>query len=176
MRTMIRAAWAAGILAAIGTVPARGETASGPDPKIPELAVLEQFAGKWSGQFSGRTGQATNVEGTSEWILGGSFLQTRNVADSPTGKTESMTLWTYDPRKKCYRRWVFLSGGVALEESGQWDAGQQKFTFDVTGIQDVSVTATARVVDPDTRAWTYLIKNKDGQVTGEIHGTNTRRK
>lgn len=151
--------------------------AAGPNGQVPELKALEAFAGKWQGEFAGRNGGAsTNVEGTAEWVLDGRFLLTKNVNSSQRGQSETLTYWTYDTRAKCYKRWVFTSFGIVFQEEGQWDDNQQKFAFNVTGLGDGSGIATARVIDPDTRQWSYVFKNKDGQITAEISGTNRRRK
>lgn len=148
---------------------------SGANANVPELKILDSFVGEWQGDFSGRNGNPVSTTSTTEWVLDGRFLLTKNAANLQRGKLEFMTLWGYDAAKKKYHRWVFTSMGTSLEELGTWDPDQQKFTFESVGLTDGSATAVTKIVDANTRTWSYVFRNKEGQVSGEVHGTNTRR-
>jgi len=148
----------------------------GPDPKVPELGVLDSFVGEWKGDFAGRgSEQRTQMVGDSQWVLNGRFLLTKNRIIGGD-QSESWTIWTYDTRDHQYRRWVFTSSGLVMSQRGSWNDTTKEFVFtvDKEPAFNGTITATTKIVDDRTRAWSYLFKDQAGKETGEIKGTNTR--
>ena len=151
---------------------------AGANPEVPQLKVLDSFVGKWKGEFHGKgSEQQTKIEGVSEWVLNGRFLLTKNTVTGQNGN-ESWTMWTYDPKASQYRRWLFTSSGLVMTQRGQWNESTKEFTFmvETEPSADNTVTATTKIVDENTREWTYLFKDQSGKVTGEVIGTNVRQK
>src|SRR6185503_20962840 len=79
-----------------------------PAKDIPELAVLNQYAGSWNVTI---TNSDVKVISSSRWILQGRYLQQTGSIEPTEGseKTELTTLMTYDPDKKMYHTWTFVS-------------------------------------------------------------------
>jgi hypothetical protein len=92
------------------------------------LAVLDRYAGSWDTETTSQNLPFTKGTVTAKWILGGRFLQ--QEAEATDGPTEFkyLSLMTYDPAKKVYCTWIFLSDGSALESEGTWNAKEQVMT------------------------------------------------
>ena len=70
------------------------------------LAAVKFFAGRWQGTGTGEPGKST-VEREYQFVLGGKFLQVKNVSrwaprdKNPTGEThEDLGLMSYDTARK----------------------------------------------------------------------------
>jgi len=151
-----------------------------PEPKdIPELKVLERWAGKWQSDITqkksvwfpnGETGKATADMG---WVLGGRYLQGK--AKAVESSYQGTWLITYDLAHKAYRQWYFDSMGGASELSGKWDETNQTMTW--TG-QDKVLGFTSKgyhkFLGPDEHEWTSVITDKDGQVLMDQYGKSKR--
>ena len=79
----------------------------------------------------------------------------------------------YDVNKKAYRSWSFRTGGLSFEMSGQWDEKTKTMTLqDMVG--DVTVVATMRFLDKDTREVTVLARNPAGKIYLDSSSNLTR--
>lgn len=100
----------------------------GPSDKVPELKALDHYAGSWDTEITSKNPPFTKGTVTAKWVLDGRFLQqTAEGKDGPT-VFKYMSLMTYDPNKKVYRSWIFLSDGFAAESEGSWNAKDQVMT------------------------------------------------
>jgi hypothetical protein len=63
-----------------------------------------------------------------------------------------------------------------MSQRGSWNdtAKEFSFTVDKEPAFNGTITATTKVVNENTRDWSYLFKDQAGKETGEIKGTNTR--
>jgi hypothetical protein len=147
-----------------------------PSDLIPELAVLDHYAGSWDSETASNV-PFTKGKVTAKWVLGGRFLQQEAEAtDAPT-EFKYMSLMTYDPAKKVYRTWIFLSDGSALESEGTWNAKEQVMTS--VGPKDENggfSTTTADFSESDVEKWKIVYRDRDDKVVGEISGKNIRHK
>ena len=83
---------------------------------------------------------------------------------------------TYDPARKVYRSWTFLSDGSAGEIEGRWDAKARVMTS--VGRKDANggfSTTTADFSTVGVEKWRIVYSDKNGKVTSELAGTNTRK-
>ena len=154
------------------------EPVAGPSAAIPELKLLEGFAGKWTGEFAAKNSQdKIKLASEATWVMEGTYLMTKGVSKPSNGENSqsSMILWTYDGQKKVYRRWIFFSGGGSLQETGHWAADSKTFFFEGRDPDTGASTAsTVKVTDNDTREWTLRFKNIAGDVVAEVSGVNRR--
>src|SRR4051794_38649059 len=86
----------------------------GPASDIPELKVLDHWAGRWDSESTisadaNPPAKPTRETAMGQWVLGGRYL--RQDWDVPSqGDVKALsgsTLMTYDPRKKTYQSWSF---------------------------------------------------------------------
>src|SRR5437763_346362 len=117
----------AATLALAGAVPA-ADPAPGPAPDVPELKALSHWVGRWDGQltvkpgdgFPGRTATGTSQ---TEWVHGGRFARQTWTIAAGDGFPEmsGSSMMTYDPQRKAYRGWTFVSTGGVSEATGTWN-------------------------------------------------------
>ena len=147
-----------------------------PTKDIPELEVLNQYAGTWDVSIADFDGKAVS---TSRWILKGRYLQQTGSIEPRDGseKTELTTLMTYDPDKKMYRTWTFVSNGSTSQGEGTWDATKKVMTtIGRESGSDNTVTITANFAEPDVEKWTIVTTDRSGNTVFEVSGANRRRK
>jgi hypothetical protein len=150
-----------------------------PPPKPPELKVLEELAGTWDTKATIKVSEWTPKEVrttgtiTTQWVLGGRFLQ---GTGSDSSKNEFIGTWTYDPQRKAYRFWFFDSAGTAMEWSGSWDDDAKELSLKQDMGNGITSTLTTRVVDKNTIAWHSEAKGKDGKLYHGMEGTWVRKK
>jgi len=146
----------------------------------PELKVLEKRIGTWTTETVVKPGpwnptgqKATGVE-TTEWILGGRFLQTRN-ANRPANP-DNMSLCTYDPQLKAFRTWYCDDQGFVNDMTGQWDEAAQTLNWTSEAKNGFRATAAMRIAGPDNIEWQMAVKDADGKVMLEMAGKLERKK
>lgn len=141
--------------------------AAGPAEDVPELKPLDRFAGSW-------TGTVEDPEFTSKsevtWILGGKYLQQKyEFNDGSTG----LIVRGYDAQSNDYVMTLFDSHGIALLMRGFWDEPTKTLTMNGL-LGDRSVISKAVFVSDDQFDWSIRIEERNGQLAGEIKGTNKR--
>jgi len=153
--------------------------ADGPSPDVPELKVLDHYAGTWDVTFETTEIGFSKGEASSKWILDGRYLQTTSSTQSADGamKLSMTTLMTYDVNKKAYRGWTFVSNGTNSQSNSTWDEKSKTYTTisspDGNGIVS---KITADFSEQDVEKWKIVIQDKAGTRLAEIRGKNTKRK
>ena len=110
----------ASLLAVTGSTVVRADE-TGPTKDVPELQVLQHYAGTWDVELTGNGSGKGEV--TAKWILGGRFLEQAGVMHSPDGPGIGVTtLFTFDTQAGKYRSWMFLSNGSTNQAEMTWDA------------------------------------------------------
>jgi hypothetical protein len=151
----------------------------GPSAKVPELKALDHYAGSWDVEITSKGQPFTKGKVTARWMLDGRFLQQSGELQDKDGVTvfKYTSLMTYDPAKKVYRSWIFLSDGNAGESEGTWDANGRVMTS--VGRKDangVFSTTTADFSETGVEKWKIVVRDRTGKVVSEMSGKNTRRK
>lgn len=173
------------ILASVALSEAYGVAPGEPSNAVPELQALDHWIGTWDVDMTvkpnGESPKGMRAKGaaTAEWILDGRFVQQTGSFESADGvrTMQIRTLMTYDPRKKVYRSWSFLSNGVVTQSEGTWDARSRTLTSTSRDPESGATTTTeATFTDNDTEQWSMVAKDREGKVVNETTGTNTRRK
>lgn len=143
---------------------------------VPELQVLQHYAGTWDVELTGNG--SGKGEATAKWILGGRYLEQSGVIHN-LGSPDIWitTLFTFDPGKQKYRVWTFASNGSTGQAEMTWDAKAKVMTSvsppDMNGIRS---TNTADFSTPGKERWHFRYTDRDGQQVGEMSGVNTLRK
>jgi hypothetical protein len=145
--------------------------------QVPELAALEHYAGSWESETDSANLPFTKGKVTAQWILGGRFLQQSVEVIDGSADWKYLSLMTYDPEKKVYRTWIFLSDGSTMETEGTWDENRRVMTS--VGRKDAngghSIT-TADFSEAGVEKWKIAYKDQNGTVVTEISGKNTRQR
>lgn len=163
------------LLAVAGWDSARADDL-GPVKDVPELAVLQHYAGTWDVELTGNGSGKGEV--TAKWILGGRYLEQSGVIYN-VGSPDIWvtTLFTFDPGKQKYRVWTFASNGSTGQAEMTWDAKAKVMTSvappDANGIRS---TNTADFSTVGKERWQFRYTDRDGQQVGEMSGVNTLRK
>lgn len=161
------------------------EGPAGPDPEVPELRVLSRYLGDWTARSTFKpTPEAADgpeITGTArgEWVLGGRFLQQSWKLDPNEGITpvSGLSLMTYDPARKTYLSWAYVSTGSVLEAEGKWSPETRTMTW--TGRDPATgetVVTTSRMPSDGVETWSIARKGQGGQVGSEMSGRNQREK
>ncbi|MDB5350332.1 MAG: Planctomycetes uncharacterized domain protein [Planctomycetota bacterium] len=173
------------IIAGIVVAPGRAQdTAATPSADVPELAALSRLIGKWDSQF-----EAKRIEGVTEgetrkgtaeagWILGGRFLrQTWAVegAGAEPGMSGS-SIMTYDPAKKAYRSWHFVSTGSTSEGEGTYDKATRTITWTARDANGFRTRTRSSFAEDGSENWTITVTDTEGRIVTDMKGKNTRRK
>ena len=142
-----------------------------PDNGPAELRALDSLIGDWKVEMTiGPNPDVRTVEMSSQWTLGKRYVLSKSKSEND----ELMTLWTFDPAMKVYRRWFFFSSGTTLHEVGHWDPVKQTFEFQSADPnQGLNTVSTIKIVDKDTKRWSVTLKANDG-TTVTAKGTTTR--
>ncbi len=131
------------------------QSAVKPDP----LAAVRFFAGRWHGTGTGEPGQAT-VEREYQFVLGGKFLQAKNVSrwtpteKNPKGEThEDMGLLSYDTARKTIIYRQFHIEGFVNQYAMLPAAAGADLVFESEALENVppgwKARETYHVVSPD---------------------------
>jgi hypothetical protein len=174
---------ACGLLLSLFLGAAASEEPVGPNKLVPELQLLQRWAGKWDLTMTykvGNKGEQADVTGTAtgKWVLNGYFLEQKY---SLGGKGASLHLtgtvtMSYDPSQNLYQRWVFVSNGHRSESLGKWDEKSRTMTWSFRQANGVTIVTRVTCTDDDTETWTEVILNPDEKIISEMSGKNTRRK
>jgi hypothetical protein len=140
---------------------------NGPDRRISQLQVLDQFAGTWTGT---QPGTKRKVQAQSEWILGGRVLQTKLQL---TDGREMLILRTYDPGLKKYVATIWDSQGMAMILSGDWNP-QEKSLSVATEAGNLRIRADWKLEDENTEHWQVVFADANGKELRKTTGTNRR--
>lgn len=165
------------LIAVIACQIADVSAADGPAKDVLELQVLSNYVGTWDVAITSKDSPFTKGESSATWVLDGRFVQQTGELKSADGSNaiKVTTLMTYDPERKIYRMWSFLSNGSTSEGSGKWD--EKTRTMTSTSRQDgTTTTTTAKFSDNGIEEWLFITTNQDNEVVGRFGGTNTRRK
>jgi len=143
-----------------------------------ELKVLDHYVGVWNIEIIPQD-QLAKGTAKAEWILDGRFVQQNVEMQSADGtrRANIIALMTYDPARKKYWRWAFVSDGITSEGEGVWDNAARKMTFVTRDRQigsTMSVTSDFSVADIET--WRVVNTDRAGNVLFERSGKNMRQK
>lgn len=149
----------------------------GPADTVPELKALGSYAGSWDVEITSKGQPFTKGKVIATWILDGRFLQQTGDLQAKDGSTvvKYSSLMTYDPAKKVYRTWIFLSDGQTGDSEGTWSAKDRVMTS--IGRKDETggfSTTTADFSETGVEKWRIVFKDGRGQVVSEMSGRNTR--
>jgi hypothetical protein len=149
----------------------------GPAKDVPELLVLSNYIGAWDVAITAKDSPFTKGESTANWILDGRFVQQTGVLSSADGANvlKITTLMTYDPERKTYRMWSFLSNGSTSEGSGTWDEKNRTMTS-TSNQGSTTTTTTAKFTENGSEEWMFVTTNQNKEVIGRFGGTNKHRK
>ena len=88
----------------------------------PEMKALEKLVGTWKVEQENKVPEQARLtyflKGQS--ILGGRFVQQMGSSHDEVEPTQT-GMYTYDPSKKSYRYWFFMSSGSFTDITGTWD-------------------------------------------------------
>jgi hypothetical protein len=154
----------------------------GPTKELPELQILNCYAGTW--EVVAANHEAPNMpvmkgKATSKWVLDGRFLEQTGVLQALGGGTaiKVTTLMTYDTEKKSFRTWTFVSDGKATESEGKWDPATQTMTsVDCPSTKGQIVTTTVNFSEAGIQKWKMSITDPSGKIVSQMVGKNTRQK
>src|SRR5688572_27034593 len=102
-------------------------TAPGPSAEIPELEILDHYAGVWEDQIL--TPSYLNRTVVGDWILDGTFLRQSWITETPEGlrKATGINVMTFDVATRV--SWSFLAIASVVHSRGQWDQSSQTMTW-----------------------------------------------
>ena len=151
----------------------------GPSDKVPELKALDSYVGSWDVEITSKGLPFTKGQSSTNWTLDGRFVQQTGGLQAKDGSTvvKVTTLMTYDPAKKAYRSWTFLSDGSTSESEGIWNAKDRVMTS--VGRKDENggfSTTTADFSETGSEKWKIVYTDRTGKVVSEMSGKNTRQK
>ena len=172
MRRLLAVCWSLTILVGIEFVKAED---TGPNKEVPELQVLQHYAGTWDDVLDNVPGKH---EVTAKWILDGQYLEQSGVIHMPDGPDLWVTtLFAFDTQARKYRSWTFVSNGSTSQAEMTWDANAKTMTSvtqpDANGVR---AKVTADFSTAGRERWKFVYTDRDGQQVGEMSGVNTLRK
>jgi hypothetical protein len=157
---------------------------SGPSPEVPELAALSGLIGQWDCKLEVKPLEGATKGGVregnakGEWIHNGRFLrQTWNM--EAAGAVPSMSgsaIMTYEPVKKTYRSWHFVSDGSTREGTGTFDEKTKTMTWTERDSNGFRLVTKSSFPEPGIENWSITVTDVDGKVVDDLKGKNTRRK
>lgn len=168
---------ALGLVVPLFAAPA-GAAEPGPSSEVPELAVLSHYVGTWDVTITSDDNSQIKGTARAEWVLGGRFVRQAGLLRSSDGsdETEIITLMTYDPDRKTYLAWRFMSDGTHIEAEATWNEATKTMTSvarDSAG--EEVLTTTADFSTPGVERWKIVSTNKSGEELFELRGENKRR-
>ena len=152
-------------------------SAPGPDRAIPELEVLNLYAGVWDDEISSPASLRRTEVGT--WVLDGTFLRQSWITEASENipKASGITMMTFDVKRKAYLSWAFLAIGSVVHNQGRWDADSRTMTWTdrLGGFGEIVIT-TARFIGDVTNVWRIVEQDVEGKIVREVNGTSVRRR
>jgi len=160
------------------------EPEPGPSPDVPELAALSGYVGSWDSQseiqpIAGITeGGTLKGSAQAEWIHGGRFVrQTWTIeADGTRPAMSGSAIMTYDPAKKRYRAWSFVSNGTTSVGEGQYDEASRTFTWQSRDENDYRTVTRASFAEAGVENWSIDVTDPNGRLVSGLRGKNVLRK
>jgi hypothetical protein len=152
------------------------DVAQGPAPDVPELKLLDHYAGQWEDEIAGRPDMRRSELG--EWILEGRFLRQTWSTESGDGSPSAhgITLMTFDPQRQVYRSWAFLATGSVIENEGLWDPVTKTFTWGHSVANKAErVITKASFTEKATQSWSIVKTDEHDKVLREVSGRSVRR-
>ena len=146
----------------------------------PEMKVLERMVGTWKSTSVSRVAKWTPEETRStqtyktELVLDGRFLHSKGFDEQ--GKLVNLQMFTYDPKKKTYRWWLFDSKGNAGESTGTWDEANQTLTLTNKAEGGIIGVMKIHFLDENTSEVKITWKEADGTIGFQMEGRSTRQK
>lgn len=152
------------------------EIADGPSPDLPELQVLNAYAGLWEDEIEGRPEKKRRESG--EWVLDGRYMRQSwsTEATETAPKASGLTLMTYDPNTKLFRSWAFLATGSVIENEGVWNAANRTMTWGHR-LPETGETVVTKTSFPEetVQAWSMMKTDARDVIIREISGRRYRR-
>lgn len=145
--------------------------------QTPELARLNHYVGEWDGTLSSMPGAIIRI--SCEWISGGAVLRHTQTIQPPNGAApvKIVQLMSYDVAKRNYRVQSFYPDDSFATGEGVWDAASGTFTWTTRDeVRGTTVVTRVSFPDADSEVTATQIKDRGGEVMGEIRGTKKRRK
>ena len=164
-------------MAQLGT-PANTLPFAGP-PAPEELQVLAPLVGKWTlkaelrPSLQVKEALATTGEMKGEWLHNRHFIRLESSTASDTFREEGSVLYTYDAKRKIYRRWFFSSGGLATESEGQWEESKRTITWKQLNLGPNVTGTVTDVIAKDRIETSVLFQRDDGQILRDVRITAT---
>jgi hypothetical protein len=152
-------------------------SSAGPDSSVPELQVLNHYAGVWEDEIYGANSLSRSEIG--EWVLDGSFLRQSWISEGSDKipKATGITMMTFDRGKQTYLSWSFLAIGSVVFNEGQWDPQTHTMTWTdrISSAGDLVIT-TARFSGGVKNDWSIVEQDPKGRYVREVTGTSLRRR
>ncbi len=167
---------------AVAIAPIVAEDAK-PSKPGPEVAKLGAFVGTWKGKADvkespfGPAGKMTWTE-TCDWFEGGFHLVCKSTADTPQGKTQSMSTLSWDPEAAAYQYHSIDSGGGShlaegsVTSGGRWTFGNER----AMGRQVIRSRYTINHPTPTTTKFTFEFQRETGGWTLVSEGSSEKTK
>jgi len=160
-----------------------------PDEKLPfagppspeELQVLAPLIGEWNSKLEARPslqdkeGYTAKGQATGQWLHNRHFIRLEGTTTGSKFRGDSTVLYSYDTKKKVYRRWLFSSSGLATESEGQWDKDNRTMTWKALNLAPNVTGTLSDVVTEDRIETTVLFKTDDGKVLVDVKMIATRK-
>ena len=145
-------------------------------PSASEFDVLARYVGTWDVVAGTPEEPLASGSTTAKLILDGKFVQGTGSVQSADGSNDFdvVTMMTYDPSRKAFRRWSFFSFGMTSVADGTWDDETQSMTW-VNRYGNVVQKTTSTFAAPGVEKWTMISTDEAGKTVHELQGTNTRR-
>ncbi len=140
---------------------------SGHDPGVPELAVLNQFLGNWSGTIPNSD---ESINASRAWILNGRFLKHDFALSS--GNLSGVIYRGYDQKNSRYTLTIFDSTGSVSLLAGDWSKELKTFSFDAIDSSCAVQKYESYFPDDHTEHWRLVMKENMAEVNGIAKKSN----
>lgn len=147
-----------------------------------ELKVLAPLVGHWTTKSEGRpslqskAGFTATGEMTGQWLHNRHFIRLESKFAGAKYREDATVLYSYDAKKKAYRRWLFTSSGLATESVGQWHEAKRTMTWKPLNMAPNVTGSVVDVIAKDQTVTTVQFKRDDSQILTDITVTATRKK
>ena len=148
-----------------------------------DLGVLKHYEGTWDCVFKIESTTDADppkqftgvVEG--KWVVGDRFLEQtgRYQLSEDSSPLVIRTMMSFDQKQSRYQYDYFTSSGEVHRSYGKWDKSAKTMTSTITDSDGKVTTIVANFSNPDVEKWTIETKDRDGQSTIKLIGTNKRR-
>lgn len=145
-----------------GVVTSGEEPVGRPNPNVPELQVLQRFAGTWTATLANSDEQ---IRSTRRWTLGGYFLEHKFALAS--AGLQGVIYRGYDQRNSQYTLTFLDSQGNTSLLIGHWDPDLKAITFDAIANSCPIERYVSSFPDDSTEEWTIRIR---GDQVVEVSG------